>query len=63
MTLPAPDDSAVESILRRVLRGARKDFADAEAPWPQDEYEASYAGLCFTHTKSRRATKTTAGAP
>jgi hypothetical protein len=41
VTLPAPDDSAVESILRRVLRGARKDFADAEAPWPQDEYEAS----------------------
>lgn len=24
----------------RVLRGARKDFADADAPWPEDEYEA-----------------------
>ncbi|MBL8921777.1 MAG: hypothetical protein JNJ54_23165 [Myxococcaceae bacterium] len=40
LELPAPDDAEVESILRRVLRGARKDFADADAPWPEDEYEA-----------------------
>ncbi|MBE2254202.1 MAG: transposase, partial [Myxococcus sp.] len=40
VTLPAPDDAEVESILGRVLRGARKDFADAHAPWPEDEYEA-----------------------
>jgi hypothetical protein len=40
VALPAPDDAEVESILRRVLRGARKDFADADAPWPEDEYEA-----------------------
>jgi len=25
----------------RVLRGAQKDFADLEAPWPDDEYEAA----------------------
>lgn len=31
VTVPAPDDAEVESILRRVLRGARKDFADVEA--------------------------------
>ena len=41
VTLPAPDDAEVESILRRVLRGARKDFADVDAAWPEDEYEAA----------------------
>jgi hypothetical protein len=38
--LPAPDDADVAGILGRVLRQARKDFSDADAPWPQDEYEA-----------------------
>jgi Putative transposase len=38
--LPAPDDADVAGILGRVLRQARKDFSDADAPWPEDEYEA-----------------------
>lgn len=59
--LPAPDDAEVESILRRVLRGARKDFADADAPWPEDEYEALQReslqrplGLAFPPSPRRR---------
>lgn len=38
--LPAPDDADVEAILLRVFRQVRKDFADEDVPWPEDEYEA-----------------------
>ncbi len=38
--LPAPSDVDVMAVLTRVLRQVKKDFADAEAPWPEDEYEA-----------------------
>ncbi|MDX2011560.1 MAG: transposase [Myxococcaceae bacterium] len=61
VTLPAPDDAEVASILLRVLRAARKDFADVEAPWPEDEYEASQReslqaplGLALPPTPRRR---------
>jgi hypothetical protein len=38
--LLAPDDADVEAILLRVFRQVRKDFADEDVPWPEDEYEA-----------------------
>lgn len=40
VALPAPDDDAVAAVLVRVLRQAKKDFVDVDAPWPDDEYEA-----------------------
>jgi Putative transposase len=35
-----PGDEEVAHILARVLREAKKDWADLEAAWPEDEYEA-----------------------
>ena len=35
-----PGDEDVARILARVLRCAKKDWADLEAAWPEDEYEA-----------------------
>lgn len=37
--LPPPSDDDVTAILARVLRQAKKDFADLDAAWPEDEYE------------------------
>jgi hypothetical protein len=34
-----PSDEEVARILARVLRAAKKDWADLEAAWPEDEYE------------------------
>ena len=34
-----PGDEDVARILARVLREAKKDWADLEAAWPEDEYE------------------------
>ena len=34
-----PGDEDVTRILARVLRAAKKDWADLEAAWPEDEYE------------------------
>lgn len=34
-----PGDEDVARILARVLRAAKKDWADLEAAWPEDEYE------------------------
>ena len=34
-----PGDEEVARILARVLREAKKDWADLEAAWPEDEYE------------------------
>ena len=39
VTLPPPSDEAVARVLARVLREAKKDWADLEAAWPEDEYE------------------------
>jgi ribosomal protein S27E len=35
-----PGDEDVERILARVLREAKKDWAELDAAWPEDEYEA-----------------------
>jgi len=35
----APADEDVALLLDRVLREAKKDWADLEAAWPEDEYE------------------------
>lgn len=37
--LPPPSDSDVAEILHRVLRQAKKDWADLDAAWAEDEYE------------------------
>ena len=37
--LPAPSDDVVAQVLHRVLRQAKKDWADLDAAWPEDEYE------------------------
>ncbi len=37
MHLPPPLDDDVAAILARVLLQAKKDFAEAEAAWPEDE--------------------------
>ena len=34
-----PSDDDVAAVLARVLRQARKDFGEADAAWPEDEYE------------------------
>ena len=34
-----PSDEEVAHILARVLRAAKKDWADLEAAWPEDDYE------------------------
>jgi hypothetical protein len=34
-----PTDDDVAAVLARVLRQAKKDFADLDAAWPEDEYE------------------------
>jgi hypothetical protein len=34
-----PGDEDVARLLARVLREAKKDWADLEAAWPEDEYE------------------------
>ena len=38
--LPPPSDDEVRAVLQRVLRLAKKDWADADAAWAEDEYEA-----------------------
>jgi hypothetical protein len=35
-----PGDEEVARVLARVLREAKKDWADLEAAWPEDDYEA-----------------------
>jgi len=37
--LAPPSDDDVAAVLARVLRQAKKDFADLDASWPEDEYE------------------------
>jgi len=37
--LPPPSDVDVAQVLHRVLRQAKKDWADLDAAWPEDEYE------------------------
>lgn len=37
--LPAPSDEDVERVLHRTLRQARKDWAELDEAWPEDEYE------------------------
>ncbi len=34
-----PGDDDVARILARVLRAAKKDWAELETAWPEDEYE------------------------
>jgi len=35
-----PSDDDVTRVLHRVLRQAKRDWADEDTPWPDDEYEA-----------------------
>ena len=37
--LPAPSHDVVARVLHRTLRQARKDWAELDAAWPEDEYE------------------------
>ncbi len=37
--LPPPSDDVVTQVLHRVLRQAKKDWADLDAAWAEDEYE------------------------
>jgi hypothetical protein len=37
--VPPPSDADVASVLQRVLRLAQRDFADADAPFPEDDFE------------------------
>ena len=39
VTLSPPSDEEVTRLLARVLRQAKKDWADLDAAWPEDEYE------------------------
>jgi hypothetical protein len=59
--LPPPSDDDVTAILARVLRQAKKDFAEADAAWPEDEYETGQLqclqrplGLALPPTPRRR---------
>lgn len=54
-----PSDEEVARILARVLRAAKKDWADLEAAWPEDEYEelqqrAIQERLGFVEAPTRR---------
>ncbi|MFO0476238.1 MAG: transposase, partial [Alphaproteobacteria bacterium] len=59
--LPPPSDDDVAAILARVLRQAKQDFAEADAAWPEDEYETGQLqclqrplGLALPPTPRRR---------
>ena len=39
MPVAPPRDAEVARILARVLRAAKKDWADLDAAWPEDDYE------------------------
>ncbi len=37
--VPPPSDADVTAVLHRVLRLAQRDFANADAPFPEDDFE------------------------
>jgi hypothetical protein len=37
--LPAPDDNEVQKILLRVLQQAKKEWADEDIKWAEDEFD------------------------
>ena len=39
LELPPPADDVVAQVLHRVLKQAKKDWADLDAAWAEDEYE------------------------